>query len=92
MDKIPIKNKNLAWRIIDGEAVVVNLENQPDRKEEIFIFNHTATRVWQLCNGKNMLEDIILKLGKEYASKGQDLAGGVERIINQMYAQRLLSG
>lgn len=66
LNKIPKKNKNLAWRIIDAETVVVPLDNQPYNGESLNVFNTTATRVWEFIDGNNSIADIIKKITDEY--------------------------
>lgn len=61
LNKISEKNKNLAWRIIDGEAVILPLENQPQDGEKLAIFKEIATRIWELIDGKKSVKDIIKK-------------------------------
>ncbi|HAZ11000.1 MAG: hypothetical protein A2047_00480 [Omnitrophica bacterium GWA2_41_15] len=39
LNKIPKKDKNLTWRIIDGEAVIMPLEDQPKEVEKSKIYN-----------------------------------------------------
>ena len=88
--KIPKKNKNLAWRIIDAEAVVLSLENQPEEGEAVNIFNQTATRIWELCDGKKSVKEIIAQLKKEYAPESQNLESQVKRIIEDMRDEKLI--
>lgn len=91
LKRIPQKNKHLAWRVIDQEAVIINLEGQSKDKEEISILNPTATRIWELCNGKHTIGQIISQLREEYARETNQLQPEVIKSINQMSAQKIIS-
>ncbi|MFC1804883.1 PqqD family protein [Candidatus Omnitrophota bacterium] len=92
LNKLPKKNKNLAWRIIDQEAVIINLQGQPaSLSEELHIFNPTATRIWQLCNGRNSMKEIISILQNEYAGDGKKIEQETQEAISKMLKQRLIS-
>jgi len=91
LKRIPKKNKNLAWRIIDQEAVIINLEGQSKDKEEISVLNPTATRIWELCNGKHAIGRIINLLAEEYAKEASQLQPEVIKSISQMSAQKIIS-
>jgi len=48
LDKIPQKNTELAWRIIDNEAVIIPLDEQTSDSERVNFLNETGTRIWEL--------------------------------------------
>jgi len=91
LNKVPKKNQNLAWRIIDGEAVVIPLENQPEEGEKLDIFNETATRIWELIDGKNSIKNIVEKLINEYDIEFIEAESQVKRLINEMAAKKLIN-
>lgn len=90
LNKIPKKNKNLAWRIIDGEAVVIPLEGQPEKEEKLDIFNETATRVWELIDGNNSVVDIIKKITDEYDVKLEEAQSQVKNFLGNLSQKRLI--
>jgi len=91
IDKVPKKNKNLAWRVIDGEAVIIPLTEQSEEGETINILNQTATRIWELCNSKNQVKDIIDSLSQEYDAEEALVICQVERTMNELLEKRLIS-
>ena len=49
----PAKNKNVAWKVLDGEAVVLSLDSGI-----YFTLNATGTAAWERINGTTSLEEI----------------------------------
>jgi len=88
LNRIPKKNKHLAWRIVDQEAVIINLKKQPNDKEEIIILNPTATRIWQLCNGRNSIKEIVQRLKAEYL---EVIEKDVEKTLINLLNEKLIS-
>ena len=66
LDLIPKKQPNLASRAIEGEGVVLNLEEHCEDELRLNIFNETGTIIWELIDGKNSIEDIINKAALAY--------------------------
>jgi hypothetical protein len=58
---ITINEQNTAYRIIDGEAVIVNL-----KKSTFHTLNPVATFIWDHLDGKAKLEDIAESLSQEF--------------------------
>ena len=56
-DKIYKKNKDIAFREIDGETMVVNLDNG-----EYYNFNQTCSDIWNLLDGNNTIRKIITEI------------------------------
>jgi len=57
----PAKNKNVAWKELDGEAVVLNLDSGV-----YFTLNTTGTAVWQRIDGATSLEEIGRGLWEQF--------------------------
>ena len=91
LNKVIKKNKDLAWRIIDGEAVVIALGDQPEGGESINIFNETATRTWELIDGKMTAIEIIKQIIEEYAVETQEAESQVKKLIHDMLCKKLIA-
>lgn len=50
-----------AYRIIDGEAVVVDLESSM-----LYSLNSVATFVWEMTDGRTPIEKIVNKICEEF--------------------------
>ena len=53
--------EGIAWRMIDGEAVLVNV-----RRDEVMHLNPAASSLWSILDGQASLEDIALSMTEEY--------------------------
>ncbi|MBM3253199.1 MAG: PqqD family protein [Candidatus Omnitrophica bacterium] len=90
LNKIPKKNKNLAWRIINNEAVVMPLENQAKEEEKLNIFNETATRIWELIDGNNSVAGIIKKITNEYDIGFKETEFHVKSFLDSLFKKGLI--
>lgn len=62
MDKFVVVNENkTAYRVIDDEAVVVNLENST-----FHVLNPVASYIWQMAEKKIQVKDIVKKVSEEF--------------------------
>ena len=66
LDKKIARNEETAWRVIEGEALLVN-----PRTSALFPLDSVGTRIWELLDGTRTGTDIARILEDEYA---QDLA------------------
>jgi hypothetical protein len=89
LNKIPKKNSNLTWLIIEGNAVVVPLTNFSS-EERIDIFNVTATRIWELIDSKRTIKQIINQLIKEYETDINTLECQVQKLIGDLLRLELI--
>ncbi len=63
---IPAKKKRVAFRVIEGEALLVFLDDTAAAGESLYVLNDTATAIWELINGKRTVPQIAAALTKEY--------------------------
>lgn len=91
LNKIPKKNEELAWQVIDGEAIVIDLDSQPEEGEKLQIFNETATKIWGLIDGKKSVKDIIKKIIKEYEIDSEKAKFQVKSLIKNMINKKLIT-
>lgn len=88
--KIPRKNSELAWRIIENETVIIPLDEQTADFEKIELLNATATRIWELIDGNNTLKEIIEKICGEYAIGHEEAEKEVVVFIRNMEKKNLI--
>lgn len=60
-ERFIINEKNVAFRIIDGEAIVVNL-----KKSNFHTLNPVATFIWNNLDGKTQVQEIIKNISNEF--------------------------
>ena len=90
LNKIFTKNKNLAWRIIDKETVIIALGNQSEKGEKLNIFNETATMIWELIDGKNSVKDIIRNIVDEYDIEPERAQFQIKELMSKMVSKNLI--
>ena len=56
-----IRSKNVAWKVLDGESVVLNLDSGV-----YFTLNMTGTAVWERIDGATSLEEIGRGLWEQF--------------------------
>jgi len=54
LDATLSKNKEVPWRIIEGEAILVKVD-----KGEVIHLNEVATEIWRIIDGKKKVSEII---------------------------------
>lgn len=59
-----------------GEALLID-----ERGGNVHVVNHTAARVWELCEGEPTLEQLSDSLAREYDVAGDVVRGDVETMI-----------
>jgi len=55
------RNDNIAWRVIEGEALVVD-----PKDSMIYPLNPVGARIWQLLDGEKNISDIISVINEEF--------------------------
>ncbi len=80
LKSIPIKNKEVtAWRIIDDQAMIVNL-----RENTFNVLNPVATRILELLDGKTTIEDIIRRIHQEFEVDMVKAQGDCLEFVDQL--------
>lgn len=86
----PQKNAQIAYRIIEGEALIVN-----PKDSLIYPLNAVGTRIWELLNGQKTCEEIINIIDAEFQGDKidmrQDILSFIEELINKGLAEGVYS-
>ncbi|GEM_PF-2881931 len=61
----PQKTRDLAWRIIDDETILLSFRGKRVR-DVVYTLNSTATYIWKLIDGKHSPEDIAGRIVDKY--------------------------
>jgi hypothetical protein len=85
MEKIPIKTKDTAHRVLGDEAVVVNFKNS-----FFYNFNPVGTFIWERCNGHHNLKQIIAMVIDEYDVTHQEATQDCRDFIESLIEEGLL--
>ena len=81
------RNDDIAWRVIEGEALVVD-----SRNSLIYPLNTVGTRIWELLDGQRNCRDVLAIIDEEFEGNSethcQDMFEFLEEIVSKGLASR----
>lgn len=77
---------HVVWRLIDDEAVVLNLE-----KDEYFSFNEVGTRIWALLERGHAVPRIADTICREYGAGRKTVLADLRDIIALLLKEDLIA-
>ncbi len=80
------KSPTTAWRLIEGEAVILSLETKVLRG-----LNPVGSRVWELIDGQRSVEEIITAIVQEFDVTPQAAAEDVKRFVRELLDKGLVT-
>ena len=80
------KAPTTAWRLIEGEAVILSLETKVLRG-----LNPVGSRIWELIDGQRNLEEIIGVIVQEFDVPPQEAARDVRVFVEELLARGLVT-
>ena len=76
------QNKDTAYRVLDGEAVIVDLDSS-----ELYSLNPTATVIWEACEEETTLAEVVDRIVEEFEVEREvaevDCVGFVEDFFDK---------
>ncbi|MFQ5647005.1 MAG: PqqD family protein [bacterium] len=85
MAEIYCRSEETPWNVVDDEAVLLNLESG-----HYFSLNETARFVWERCDGKHNLEDILSELCRQFEVTRKQAAADIEKLTKELLEEGLL--
>ena len=85
-DRYPVQNPRAAWRVYDGEAVIVS----PD-DSTMHALNAVGTAVWKAADGATPLATVIARLAQESETPAELVERDVTAFVVQLASRGLLS-
>ena len=82
----PLTSETAAFRIIDNEAVILNLDSGI-----YYSLNEVGTKVWKLCTGSNSLRDITAAIVEEFEVQEDIAQKDVSEIISDLLKEGLVT-
>lgn len=79
------QRSDIITREIDGEMVVLN-----HRLGQVHQFNTTASYVWNRCDGRTTVEQIVDMVSKEYGISAVDIGEDIANIIAEFIGKELV--
>ncbi len=83
---IVAKAPTTAWRIIEGEAVILSMETKVLRG-----LNPVGSRVWELIDGRRSLEEIAGLIVEEFDVTPEAAAQDVRGFVQELLARGLVT-
>lgn len=85
-NKVPIQAEQVAYRVVEDSAVLVSPEDS-----QLYWLNPVASRVWELADGQNSIEDIAALLCQEYEVDRETAVRDTEEMVETFTAKQLFS-
>jgi Coenzyme PQQ synthesis protein D (PqqD) len=85
MNHFPERNPKLAWREIDGEAVIISPEDS-----HVHELNETASIIWTYADGTHSVDEIAGVLAARYEVALLKAKVDVDELIEVLSAKGLL--
>lgn len=80
------RNPATAWRVIEGEAVILSLDTKVFRG-----LNAVGSRVWELIDGRRSLDDIVAQIIGEFEVAPDVAARDVATFVAELIDKRLVT-
>jgi hypothetical protein len=86
IDRYPVKNQDIAHRVLGDEAMVANLS-----QSSFYNLNPAGTFIWKHCDGHHTLGQIGAALATEYDLEGDTAIQDCRQFIEELVEEGLLS-
>ena len=80
------KNPATAWRVIEGEAVILSLDSKVFRG-----LNAVGSRVWELIDGRRSVDEIVTRIVAEFEVTPEVAARDVGAFVAELLEKRLVT-
>ena len=80
-----IDPERIAWRVVDGEAVILNLGTG-----SYYSLDKIGTRMWQLISEKRACEEAIGLIVSEYEAEKETIADDFLELISELKKEGLI--
>jgi len=85
-DAIISKNEGVPWRIIEGEAILVQVETG-----EVIHLNEVATEIWRAVDGKKTIAEIIDQITASFEVKRDEASKDTLEFVNKLLDKSLVT-
>jgi hypothetical protein len=75
------RSPGAAYRIYDGEGVIVQAETM-----EVRVVNPTGARVWELVDGQRTVEEVVELICREFDASREDAERDVLEFLDRLEA------
>lgn len=82
----PLRNETTAFRIIDNEAVILDLESGV-----YYSLNEVGSAIWSLCDGSKSIKDISTLICEEFEVEKETAEKDVLELLNDLVREGLVT-
>jgi hypothetical protein len=84
--KYSVNKQNSTWRILDGEAVIINAETS-----YYYSLNRTGTFIWNLLlDDEKTLEEIVQEVSSRYEQTKEAIVDKIEELLQDLVREKLI--
>ncbi|HMK47197.1 MAG TPA: PqqD family protein [Methanocella sp.] len=99
----PIRNENVEWERLNSDVIKLYLPYNKSRfmrlvsrvvdipEERSFRFNPLGSMIWEMCDGKNTVEEIKGTIAKRTKSSDKDVERRLSKFLNRLIKNELIS-
>ena len=81
------RSPRTAWRVIEGEAVILSLDTKAFRG-----LNPVGSRVWELIDGRRNVDEIVEAIAREFDVARERAAEDVRAFVRALLDRGLVTG
>jgi len=85
LEKCPKKSKNVAYRIIDNEAVIVIPE-----KGIVRVLNKVGSEIWELSDGKRKISEIVSFISDKFNISIEEANKDIVEFIQELVEKEMI--
>ncbi len=80
------KSPETAWRVIEGEAMILSLDNKVFRG-----LNSVGSRVWELIDGRRSVDEIVSQIVGEFEVTAEVASRDVGTFVAELLEKHLVT-
>jgi len=84
MDKVYSKSPDVVFRKIADECILVPIRNNVGDMESIYTLNESASRIWELMDGKRTTGQIAAVIAEEFEAAPKQAEEDLQEILDQL--------
>lgn len=85
-ERYAVNAENARWRVVDGEAVVINLTST-----HYYSLNKTGTFIWGLLvDAERSLDDLVEAVAVRYARPNAAVSADVRSVLDELTRENLV--
>ena len=81
----PHRSSDTAFRIVDGEAVIVS-----PKEGVVRVLNNVGTSIWQMSDGKKSIKELVEKIVEEFDVERSIALADVSHFVGDLVKAELL--